>query len=49
MDDLLFAQEFKRLKDLDGKPPNQTECDTLEFIVLYKLIQVDREQLKWDY
>jgi hypothetical protein len=42
----MVSLKFQGLKDLNGKSPDQTQADSLEIVVFYEFIKVDREQLE---
>ena len=44
----MVSLKFQGLKDLNGKSPDQTQADSLEIVVFYEFIKVDREQLEWN-
>jgi len=48
VDDVFLAQELERLKNLNGKAAYERERNALEVVILYELVQVDREELERD-
>lgn len=46
MDNVLILEELERLKDLDGKAADQRQRNSLEVVVLYELVKVNREELE---
>jgi hypothetical protein len=42
----MVSLKFQGLKNLNGESPDQTQADSLEIVVFYEFIKVDREQLE---
>ena len=49
MNYILVSKVLQSLKYLNSEPPYQTESNSLEVIVLDKVVKIDREQLERDH
>jgi len=48
MDQVFLSEIFKGLKNLDGKPSDETQRNSLEIVVLDEFVQVDGKKLERD-